>query len=265
MLNDTTAQGGARRRFLAMAASGLTGVLAGCGTATSSEADPFDDVTVEGTTLAVTLASRPRLDELELQSPDGSPFVRRRLDPEASRATLPLIETSYTAAPEHYRAGENTLVARRDGDRVGQRSVSLSPDVTLTDMRLADETGFNPTVTVENAGTAPTFLTYLGFDNVPNPTPPAAETTGLPEERGVGVPLPPTTRNVRSGSMPFAFRRLPSEADALSCPGRQSVEVTVHTVHGETSAEFPVRFDGEIENVLWLSHRCSEVTIESRD
>jgi hypothetical protein len=248
-----------------MAASGVTGALAGCGMAASSDADPFENVTVEGTALVVTLASKPPVDEIELRSPDGDPFVRQRLGPEVSRATLPLIETSYTATPEHYRAGENTLVARRDGDRVGQRAVSLAPDVRLTDMRLTDETGFNPTVTVENAGTGPTFLTYLGFDDVPNPTAPAAETTGLPEERGVGVPLPPTTRDVRSGSMPFAFRRLPSEADTLSCPGRQSVAVTVHTVHGDTTADFPVRFDGEIENVLWLSHRCSEVTVESSD
>jgi len=265
MLNDTTARRGTRRRFLAAAASGMAGALAGCGTATSSDADPFETVTVEGTGLAITLASRPRVDEIELRSPDDTTFVRQRLDPEGDRATLPLIETSYTATPEHYRAGENTLVASRDGERVGQRTVSLSPDVRLTDMRLADGTGFNPTVTVENAGTGPTFLTYLGFDNVPNPTSPAAETTGLPEERGVGVPLPPATREVRSGSMPFAFRRLPSEADTLSCPGRQSVEVTVHTVHGDTSTAFPVQFDGEIENVLWLSHRCSEVTVESSD
>jgi len=248
-----------------MAASGMAGALAGCGTATSSDADPFEEVTVEGTTLAVTLASRPRVDELELQSPDGTPFVRQRLDPEVSRATLPLVETSYTVTPEHYRAGENTLVARRDGDPIGQRTISLRPDVRLTDMRLVDEPGFNPTVTVENTGTGPTFLTYLGFDNVPNPTPSAEETTGLPEEQGAGVPLPPTAKDVRSGSMPFAFRRLPSKADTLSCPGRQSVEVTVHTVHGDTTTEFPVRFDGEIENVLWLSHRCSEVTVESSD
>lgn len=248
-----------------MAASGVSGALAGCGTVTSSGADPFEEVTVDGTSLAVTLASRPRVDEIELRSPDGTPFVRRRLDQETNRATLPLIETSYTATPEHYRVGENTLVARRDGDRVGQRTVPLDPEVSVTDIRLADEAGFNPTVTVENSGTGPTFLTYLGFDNVPNPTPPAAETTGLPEERGVGVPLPLTSEDVRSGSMPFAFRRLPSEADTLSCPGRQSVEVTVHTVHGDTTTAFPVRFDGEIENVLWLSHRCSEVTVESSD
>ena len=248
-----------------MAASGVIGVLAGCGAMASSDSDPFEAVTVEGTALAVTLVSRSDVDELELQSPDGSPFLRQRLNPETNRATLPLIESSYTTTPEHYRAGENTLVARRDGNRVGQRAVTLRPDVRLTDMWLADETGFNPTVAVENAGTAPTFLTYLGFDDVPNPTPPATETTGLREERGAGVPLPATTREIRSGSMPFAFRRLPSEADSLSCPGRQPVEVTVHTVHGDATAEFPVRFDGEIENVLWLSHRCSDVTVASRD
>jgi hypothetical protein len=248
-----------------MAASGVSSALAGCGTATSSDADPFEAVTVEGTNLSVTLASRPRVDEVELRSPDDTSFVRRRLGSEAKRATLPLIETSYTATPEHYRAGENTLVARRDGERVGQRTVTLSPDVSITDMWLADGAGFNPIVTVENTGTGPTFLTYLGFDNVPNPTPPAAKTTGLPKERGVGVPLPPTRQDVRSGSMPFAFRRLPSEADTLSCPGRQSVEITVHTVHGDTTTEFPVRFGGEIENVLWLSHRCSEVTVNPGD
>jgi len=266
MLNDTPSRRRTRRRFVAMAAAGLAGALAGCGTATSSSDDPFDDVGVEGTTLAVSLASNHRVDEVELRSPDDSPFLRQRLDPDASRVTLPLIEPSYTTTPEHYRAGENTLVARRDGDRVGQRSVSLRPDVTLTDVSLADEMGFNPTVAVANTGTAPTFLTYLGFENVPNPTPPATETTGLPKERGAGVPLPPTTRDVRSGSMPFAFRRLPSEAETLSCPGRKSVAVTVRTVHGDSVTEtFPVRFDGEIENVLWLSHRCSNVTVQTDD
>jgi hypothetical protein len=265
MLNDTTSQR-TRRRFLTTTATGAVGALAGCGAAASSEDDPFDDLSVEGTNLVVTLSSSARTDELELQSPDGSPFVRQRVESDANRVTLPLIESSYTATPEHYRAGENTVVARRDGDPVGRRTVSLTPEVGITDMWLADETEFNPTVAIENTGTAPTFVTYLGFDGVPNPTPPPTETTGLPEERGVGVPLPPTIRELQSGSMPFAFRRLPSKSDTLSCPGRTSVEVTVRTVHGDTVTEtFPVQFGGEIENVLWLSHRCSDVTVQPDD
>lgn len=177
-----------------------------------------------------------------------------------------MIENSFTTTPEHYRAGENTLVAYRDDDPVAQRTVTLVPEVTITDMWLADERSFNPTVAVENTGTGPTFMTYLGFDNVPSPTPPATETTGLPKESGAGVPLPPTTREVQSGSMPFAFRRLPSEADTLSCPGRTEVEVTVDTVHAVSTTEtFPVQFDGDVENVLWLSHRCSDVRVSDED
>jgi hypothetical protein len=264
MLNDTTSRR-TRRRFLTTAA-GAVGALAGCGAVASTDDRPLEDVSVEGTNLVVTFESNAQVDELELQAPDGTPFLRRRVVPDATRATLPLIESSYTATPEHYRAGTNTVVMRRDDEPVGKHTVSLVPEVTITDIRLTDETSFNPTVVVENTGTAPTFLTYLGFENVPNPTPPATETTGMPEERGAGIPLPPTTRDVRSGSMPFAFRRLPSKADTLSCPGRRSVAVTIRTVHGDSVTEtFPVRFDGEIENVLWLSHRCSSVTIQTGD
>jgi len=265
MLNDTTSRR-TRRRFLATAAAGALGAFAGCGAAASSNDEPLGDVTVKGTNLVVTLASNDRIDELELRAPDGTPFLRQRIDPDTTRATLPLIESSYTATPEHYRAGTNTVVARRDGEPVDRHTVSLVPDVAITGIRLTDDTSFNPTVVVENTGTAPTFLTYLGFENVPNPTPPATETTGMLEERGAGVPLPPASREVKSGSMPFAFRRLPSKADTLSCPGKKSVAVTVRTVHGESVTEaFPVRFDGEIKNVLWLSHRCSNVTIQTDD
>lgn len=265
MANDTTSRR-TRRRFLTTAAAGAVGTLAGCGAVASSDNEPLENITVEGTSLFVTLASNTRVDELELQSPDGTPFVRQRVGPDATRATLPLIESSYTATPEHYRVGTNTIVVHRDGEPVSRQTISLVPEVAITEIRLDDETSFNPTVVVENRGTAPTFLTYLGFENVPNPTPPATETTGMPEEHGAGVPLPLTAQEVQSGSMPFAFRRLPSKADTLSCPGRKSVAVTVRSVHGDSVTDtFSVVFDGEIENVLWLSHRCSNVTIGSDD
>jgi hypothetical protein len=265
MPDDTTSRR-TRRRFLTTTAAGAVGALAGCGAVARSDDEPLDNVTVEGTNLVVILASHTRVDELELRAPDGSPFLRQPLAPDTTRVTLPLIESSYTTTPEHYRAGTNTVVARRDGETVGRHTVSLVPDVAITDIRLDGETSFNPTVVIENTGTGPTFVTYLGFGNVPNPTPPPTETTGMPEERGVGVPLPPTTREVQSGSMPFAFRRLPSKAETLSCPGRKSIEITIRTAHDNSVTEtFPVRFGGEIENVLWLSHRCSNVTIQTDD
>lgn len=242
-----------------MAAAGIGSALAGCNSA-AQEGDPFDEVVVDGASLAVTLADGVRADEIALQSPDGSTFVRRQVD-SGSEPSIPLVQTGYSSSPTQYDPGDNTLVVRRGGDRVGERTLSLVPDVEIVDLALPEESIFNPVVTVENVGTAPTLLTYLGFENVPHPTPSPEETNGLDSDASRLVPV--STRDFTSGSMPFAFRRVPSETDSLSCSGRTTVGVTVTTSHGDTANEtFHVRFDGDVENILWLSHRCSDVTVE---
>ncbi|WP_248898223.1 hypothetical protein [Haloplanus halobius] len=249
-----------RREFVGLAIAGAGSALAGCSTVAQSE-DPFDGVAVDGAALTVTLTDGVEADALELHSPDGSTFVRQRVRP-GTEQSLPLVETGYSSSPEYYQPGEQTLVVKNDGQRVGERKLSLAPDVKIADLYLPDDSEFNPVATIENVGTGPTLLTYLGFSNVPNPTDPPEETTGVDS-----TPLVPLdTVDVQSGAMPFAFRKTSSEADSLSCPGRTPVEVTVQTIHGDTTAEtFPVRFDGEVEKIFGLSYRCSEIVVESTE
>jgi hypothetical protein len=257
---DGTSQRRTRREFVGLTVAGISSTLAGCSTVAQTN-DPFDEVAVNGAALTVTVSDNVEADTLELHSPDGSTFIRQRLR-SGSEQSLPLVETGYSSSPKHYQPGEQTLILKNDDQRVGERKISLVPDIEIAGLHLPDNSEFNPIATLENAGTGPTLLTYLGFSNVPNPTDPPEETTGLDS-----TPLIPVeTVDVQSGAMPFAFRKLPSDSDSLSCPGRTSVEVTVRTVHGNMTTEtFPVQFDGEVENILWLTHRCSEITVESDD
>jgi len=201
-MNDTTdASSHDRRIGRRTVLSGLTGTLvalAGCSSSPSetkspssetspppgSESDAFERVAMTETALVVELASDTDADSVNLINPNGEMNSLQRVQEGATQVTFQLLgETE-----DGYTPGEYHVVAVAGDKTIGETTISLEPQVTITDVIWAQN---NPdmdweksgsawqqfaALTVKNTGNAPTYLTAVEWRNSPQAKVSASET-----------------------------------------------------------------------------------------
>lgn len=205
-----------RRQFLkgglALTAAGLAGCSGGGLTGTSTPESVFQGTSVSGNSLTVALQSDHEISKVNLIDPSGSVFQSSQVATGATTVDLGLFD--YRRG-WHYTPGEHTLVAVKDGEELASMTVPLVPNLEITEVKLY--TGGRPTpsnranllVTVENTGTGPTWVYYVGYENAPHsaanriPTTDYARSTPLlnlekPQSED-GVILQPDTSTVLRG------------------------------------------------------------------
>jgi len=191
MTNDTNTPKHKRRidrRTLLIGVSGALVALAGCTNKpeTSDEtaqttkqpadgSDAFEQIGFNDGTLIVTLADDVSVEEVNLLTSSGDIAMQVPVVSGSSNAEFELVGPS----TEGYTPGEHTLVAVSNGETIGETTLDLTPNVTLSDLRWAKqypELEWNKdranweeysALLLENTGTAPTYLTQLRWSKTP--------------------------------------------------------------------------------------------------
>ncbi|WP_242437212.1 hypothetical protein [Halorubrum lacusprofundi] len=136
------------------------------------------------TALVVELASDTDADSVNLINPNGEMNSLQRVQEGATQVTFQLLgETE-----DGYTPGEYHVVAVAGDKTIGETTISLEPQVTITDVIWAQN---NPdmdweksgsawqqfaALTVKNTGNAPTYLTAVEWRNSPQAKVSASET-----------------------------------------------------------------------------------------
>ena len=201
-MNDNTSSSGhdrcIDRRTVLSGLSGALIALAGCSSSPSdtdspssetspppeSESDAFERVAMTEIALVVGLASDTEADSVNLINPNGEMNSLQRVQEGTTQVTFQLLgETE-----DGYTPGEYRVVAVAGDKTIGETTISLEPEVTITDVVWAAN---NPNMdweksesawqqfaalTVENTGNAPTYLTAVEWHNSPQATVSASET-----------------------------------------------------------------------------------------
>ncbi|WP_436909054.1 twin-arginine translocation signal domain-containing protein [Halosimplex marinum] len=166
-----------RRRFLKSGLAVTVAGLAGCsGTGATGTATPesiFQETSVLRNSLRVTLREDHDVSKVNLIAPDGSEFHSTGVETGVTTVKFNLFDF-YPG--QHYSPGEYELIAVRDGKELSSTSLNLQPDLRLTSIEQysggtdSPQNRANLLVTVENVGTAPTWVYYLGYSGTPNAT-----------------------------------------------------------------------------------------------
>ena len=194
-----------RRRLLQLTGTGTASALAGCAwLLPGSTATVIEDITVQGTSAVVHLTDDTAADAIDLRSPSGELLHTASIGRQSMvRVPLYLSATNSPRAP-----GEYTLVAVATSDggesqTLDKQSLSLTSSFAVREIRPVSDphTGtsfpFDAKVqlTIENTGTLPLMINYIGFTNgVSNPNPPPSQTGGNSPHYaliiGDGFPIP---------------------------------------------------------------------------
>ncbi len=170
-----TGKRSSRRCYLKQGLAIATVGIAGCtGPAASlGSQGPISGTSINGRYLSVELGSDHNLSEINLVAPDGSAFRTANVETGASAVKLPLLDVD---SGEHYSPGDHEVVAVRDGEEVSSTTIDLRPDLRVLDVEQysggedSPQNRANLLVTVENTGTAPTWVYYLAYEGTPSET-----------------------------------------------------------------------------------------------
>ncbi|WP_436932829.1 twin-arginine translocation signal domain-containing protein [Halosimplex halobium] len=264
-----------RRQFLkgglALTAAGLAGCSSGS-TGTATPASIFRETSVSGNSLRVTLRENHDVSKVNLIGPSGSVFQSAQVATGATTVELGLFD--YRRG-WHYTPGEHTLVAVADGEEVESTTLPLTPELEITNVE--PYTGGRPTpsnranllVTVENTGTGPTWVYYVGYENAPHsaanriPTTDYARSTPLlnlekPQSEDEVILQPGNSTVLRGIRSPLLL----SEDD--HCNGLEvNLTVIVPTGVGENGQrELRAVLDGDPVRANFRG-TCSDIQIES--
>lgn len=176
-----------RRRVLLLAGGGAVAGLAGCfGLFSGSDPTVIEDITFQGETVVIHLTDETTADAIDLRSPSGE------LLETASIGRKSRVEFSLHPATNRPRPpGEYTLVAVKtsgngESQQITTRPLTLTSAFTVSEIRPVTnpETGGSlpfegkVQITIENTGTLPLRLNYIGFPTgVPSPNPAPSETS----------------------------------------------------------------------------------------
>ncbi|WIV68794.1 hypothetical protein [Natrialbaceae archaeon AArc-T1-2] len=180
-----------RRTVLCGIATGAAAAVSGClNSSDNGETDSGDDgvfttLDVEGTDLVIELTEEASIDQVNVIDPDGELFAERWIAAGVDRETVEL--------GTDYQPGEYEIVALEDDTEQTTQSITLEPDVQITDLRLArnhpddmfeDASDIDirteTILTLENTGTGPDAAVGLYFSgDIPRPTPDEYEESGI--------------------------------------------------------------------------------------
>jgi len=149
--------------------------LAGCRSedrtaqSTSGTDAAFGDITVDGTDLVVELDD-DSVEKITVVQPDGSLYATRTVETGVSTVRFQLLELKLGQA-DHYPPGEYEIVAVIDDQTISQ-TVDLQPELVIRDIgqyraENKPEDYGHIAVTIENRGTAPTWIYDLAYENPP--------------------------------------------------------------------------------------------------
>lgn len=188
MTGTTSSRDRIDRRTVLSSLAGVVATIAGC-TGTSSDADdpnrtssqpstddegPIESVEMTGTDLTVELANDAAVDYVTLRQSNGDATHRQ-----------PVVDTQTVAfsllgaIQSGYDPGTYAVVATADGEPVGETTITLEPNVRITDVRWAknhpemdwdrsvDSWEQHAALRIENTGNAPSFLTSVEWTGAP--------------------------------------------------------------------------------------------------
>ncbi|WP_255194668.1 hypothetical protein [Natronobeatus ordinarius] len=238
-----------RRTVLGSILVGITTGLAGCSALSDSDDAPSTDsggeiiqsVAVEGLELVVEL-ERDAVDQLNLIDPSGELFAQQTIESGVSRTMLEI--------GTNYPVGEYELIGLADEETVETTSVTLEPDLELTELRLArnypeemyegardSSTEAEAILSVTNRGTGPTAATALRFEgDVPFPTHESYDEAGEsgiydPENdfgadaESIALPAGETVL-IYSNTLPFSPASTRSKCDSIGRDGQFTVRLS---------------------------------------
>jgi len=266
-----------RRRFLwGGVAAGAAG-LAGCSrTGLSGGQTPsnqvFEEASISGSNLVVTLQEQHEIDEMVLISPDGDTFRAAKVENDETVTQLSLFDFF---SGQHYSPGEHRLAAKRDGENIASKVLDLVPKLEIIETgqylggEATPENRGNVLVTVKNTGSGPTWAYYLGYDNTPresyapregHPTNSPLQALKKPESENNTILGPGETQTFLGRWPPFLF-----SGDEHCRELEIDFTLTVYSgVGSNVRQDLRATLSGEELQVLY-EVTCSTIDIETTD
>jgi hypothetical protein len=253
--------------------------LAGCsGTGTAGSRTPsnpvFEETSVSGSDLVVKLQKDRDVDTVNLIGPAGKLFDSVGIEAGVTAVEFGLFDLD---RGWHYEPGKHSLVAVRNGEQIASWNLDLTPDLEIVDVQ--QYTGGRPTpsnranllVSVENTGTGPTWVYYVGYENSLDrdanhiPTNSYAKTSPMlnlekPEQRSDVILQPDASVDLLGNHSPFLL----SKEDR--CDGHPfDMEVIVLAGGGEDARkQFRATLSGDPVKANFRA-TCSEIRVEPNE
>jgi len=253
-----------RRTVLGSILVGITTGLAGCSALSDSDDGPSTDsggeiiqsVAVEGVELVIEL-ERDAVDQLNLIDPSGELFAQQTIESGVSKTAIEI--------GTDYPVGEYELLGLADEETVETTSITLEPELELTELRLARHypeemyegasdfrTESEVMLSVTNRGTGPTAATALRFEgDVPFPSPESYDEAGQsgiydPENdfgsdaEAINLPAGDTVL-IYSNALPFSSVNTQSKCDSVGQDGQFTVRLsTSHAI--DLSLDYAIHY-----------------------
>jgi len=268
-----------RRQFLkAGLAAGVVG-LAGCSdSGTSGGQTPtnsvFEETSTSGSDLLVRLKQGHDANKINLIDPTGKIFTSAGIEAGVSTVEFKLFDLD---RGWHYEPGEHSLVAIKNGEEIASWNLDLTPDLNIIDVqqyrggRPTPSNRANLLVTVENTGTAPTWVYYVGYENSLDrdanhiPTNNYARTSPMlnlekPEQKSDVILQPGGSVDLLGNHSPFLLSR-EDHCNELTL----KMEVVVSAGGGEDARQqLQATLSGNPVNANFRA-TCSEISVEPRN
>ena len=269
-----------RREVLRSGVLGSAAVVAGClgdgsGSTTTApgtdSAGPISAVSVDGSDLVVELVENHDVSGVNLIGPDGSAFAETKIPVGETTTRIELLDIRPgVGGYEHYEPGLYELVAV-GGSGSSKMEVALEPDLRITAVEQYRE-GERPAdygklaVSVENAGTGPTWVYDITYDDAPNFAANNELVSGagvpqltVPDNLVEAVIGPQNQRQYVGTTTPLQF----GQESGASCEDRTTFSVIVGAPIGNPlEARVSVRMRGESRPVgLVDQYTCTEVEV----
>ncbi|NGM71328.1 hypothetical protein G6M89_20385 [Natronolimnobius sp. AArcel1] len=184
-----------RRTVLSGIVAGAAVAVSGCSSSSDSGSDNgagdfdgddvFTDIFVEDTDLILEFTDESSIDQINVIDPSGELFDELLIPSGISRDTV--------AIGTDYDPGVYEIIALEDGDEKSSQSVTIEPDIRITDLRLGRnhpdemfegasdrEIETEVILTLHNRGNGPDEIRRLVFDgDVPRPTSDEFDESGI--------------------------------------------------------------------------------------
>lgn len=269
-----------RRAALKLGATAFVTGLAGCSNRegtdeastpkSPSSSSVFQDISFEDEYMVVRLREGHDVDRVNLIASDGSIFAHGNIAEGATTVRLKVLDID---RGWYYTLGRHELVAI-SGDDPRSISVNLNPELKITE--ITQYTGDRPTpsnygnlaVTVENAGTGPTWIFNIGYEDAPyerantlRTDPTFQEATLIEPEAVVETLLLPGKKQTYVGSTPpFII----SNADSCNGWATETTVIVQSAVGRDIEQRVRATFSGEMVSANFRD-ACTNVTVEMLD